>query len=87
MMVTEDEARNTKFCPMTMARNPDDFKEERCLGSDCMAWKFTGTVKIMGPMIDCPECNGAEKGCDFCEFTGNARETNPIGYCGMAGRG
>ena len=86
MMVTESEATAGKFCPMTMSGDTDH-TDQRCLGSACMAWKLTGTIKVVGPMVDCPECKGSEAGCDFCDFTGHTGQTEPIGYCGLAGRG
>lgn len=51
MIVTEKEAK-TKLCPQTLARGPmqhaGNYDLETCLGSHCMAWRWSEAVQPKG---------------------------------------
>ena len=71
--MTEDEAK-TKWCPFSERAN----KNDHCLGSECMAWRW---------IVDSPDSGYFADG---TSIEGDACLTSELsaygGYCGLSGK-
>jgi hypothetical protein len=71
MLVTEHEARENKACPNLMSVL--DLKEDTCLGSNCMAWRWYDF-----PLDPKPPAG-------VLPPKGKFRPEDRRGFCGLAG--
>ena len=88
MFYTEKEAEK-KMCPMAGAKENISY----CIGSGCMAWRWTDKEYKLVKNEPCPDCPDAanKKYCETCldeETYGRKHEyiTYNRGYCGLAPR-
>lgn len=94
MMVTEEEAM-MNWCPAMTTRRPkksEALPDLRCLGSDCMAWRWaemTPPAKVSKTLIEGwvhIRAEDADDGVEYWIEPDEKRLERRRGYCGLAGK-